>query len=159
MKLNIPRVVKNWKYGSMVRPSFNFQLNTSGDGRRFSVQNTALYWEEAFKEFGLKPVEVEPIFKNLTGNHYQDGAFVHPHTDPAPEGMVHTRCNLMLKKPNQGGNPVLDGEELDIEEGDLWLCLASIETHSSTPIKGGERLIFSFGGLVPVEQIEAIVKR
>ena len=159
MRLSIPRVVKNWKYATMVNPSFNFQLNMAGNGRRFATQDNALYWEEAFAEFGLKPTKVEPLFKNLTGNHFQDGAFVHPHTDPAPEGMVHTRCNLMLKKPKEGGNPVLDGEELDIEEGDLWLCLASIELHSSTPIKGGERLVFSFGGLVPVEQIEVIVEK
>ena len=159
MRLSIPRIIKQWKYASMVSPSFNFELNTVGNGRRFSTQDTAPYWKEAFFEFGLDPIDVEPIFKNLTGNHFQDGAFVHPHTDPAPDGFVHTRCNLMLKKPKEGGNPVLDGEELDIEEGDLWLCLASIELHSSTPIKGGERLIFSFGGLVPVEQIEAIVER
>jgi hypothetical protein len=159
MNLKIPRVVKQWKYAPMVNPSFNFKLNTAGNGRRFATQDTSPYWDEAFMEFGLKPVEVEPIFKNLTGNHYQDGAFVHPHTDPAPEGFVHTRCNLMLKKPKQGGNPILDGKEIDVEEGDLWLCLASMELHSSTPIKGGERLIFSFGGLVPVKQIEAIVER
>jgi len=159
MKLKIPRIVKRWKYAPMVSPSFNFELNTVGNGRRFSTQDTAPYWKEAFFEFGLKPTKVEPIFKNLTGNHFQDGAFVHPHTDPSPEGMVHTRCNLMLKKPKEGGNPVLDGEELDIEEGDLWLCLASMELHSSTPIKGGERLIFSFGGLVPVNQIDLIVDK
>jgi hypothetical protein len=159
MKLSISRVVKKWKYSSMVNPSFNFILNSAGNGRRFSTQDTSPYWEEAFSEFGLTPTEVEPIFKNLTGNHYQDGAFVHPHIDSAPDGFVHTRCNVMLKKPEQGGNPVLDGEEIDVEEGDLWLCLASMELHSSTPIKGGERLIFSFGGLVPVEQIETIIKR
>jgi hypothetical protein len=32
-----------------------------------------------------------------------------------------------------------------------------MEFHTSTPIKGGERLIFSFGGLVPVEQIKNII--
>lgn len=159
MNLTISRVVKKWKYASMVQPSFDFKLNSCGKGRRFSTQDTALYWEEAFAEFGLKPTKVEPIFKNLTGNHFEDGAFVHPHTDSAPEGMVHTRCNLMLKKPDRGGNPILDGEEIHIEEGDLWLCLASMEIHSSTPIKGGERLIFSFGGLVPNEQIEAIIEK
>jgi hypothetical protein len=159
MKLKIPRVTRQWKYASLVTPNINFQLNTSGDGRRFATQEEAPYWKEAFAEFRLNPTSVEPMFKNLTGNHFQDGAFVHPHTDPAPDGFVHTRCNVMLQKPKEGGNPVLDGEELDIEEGDLWLCLASMELHSSTPIKGGERLIFSFGGLVPAKQIEAIVKR
>ncbi len=158
MNLKIPRVVKQWKYAPMVNPSFNFELNTAGNGRRFATQDTAPYWKEAFYEFNLNPTSVEPMFKNLTGNHFQDGAFVHPHTDPAPDGFVHTRCNLMLKKPKQGGNPIIDGEEIDVEEGDLWLCLASMEFHSSTPIKGGGRLIFSFGGLVPVKQIKAIVE-
>jgi hypothetical protein len=157
MKLKIPRVIKQWQYASMVEPCFDFQLNNAGDGRRFAKQDTAHYWKEAFSEFWLEPVSVEPIFKNLTGNHFQDGAFVHPHTDPAPEDLVHTRCNLMLRKPTEGGNPVLDGEELDINVGDLWLCLASMELHSSTPIKGGERLIFSFGGLVPIEQVKNII--
>ena len=141
----------------MVKPSFDFQLNTAGDGRRFATQDTAPYWKEAFAEFKLDPISVEPIFKNLTGNHFKDGAFVHPHTDVAPDGFVHVRCNLMLRKPKEGGNPILDGEELDVKEGDLWLCLASMETHSSTPIKGGERLIFSFGGLVPIDQINKIL--
>jgi hypothetical protein len=159
MKLKISRVIKKWKYGPFVIPNTKFQLNTAGNGRRFAMQNVAPYWKEAFAEFGLKPDCVEPIFKNLTGNHFQDGAFVHPHIDFAPDNFVHTRCNLMLKKPKQGGNPVIDEEEVDVEEGDLWLCLASIENHSSKPIKGGERLIFSFGGLVPVEQIEAIVEK
>jgi hypothetical protein len=157
MKLKIPRVVKQWKYASMVEPSFDFQLNTSGPGRRFATQDTAPYWREAFYEFNLNPVSVEPIFKNLTGNHFEDGAFVHAHTDCAPNGFVHARCNLMLRKPKEGGNPILDGEEFDVKEGDLWLCLASMEVHSSTPIKGGERLIFSFGGLVPIDQTNKIL--
>lgn len=158
MKLSVPRVVKSWRYGRFVSPNTSFQLNNVGQGRRFATQDEAPYWHEAFAEFGLAPSCVEPIFKNLTGNHFQDGAFVHQHTDPAPKGFVHTRCNLMLRKPVKGGNPVLDGEEIEVEEGDLWLCLASMELHSSTPVYSGERLIFSFGGLVPVEQIMKVVQ-
>jgi hypothetical protein len=158
MRLSIPRIVKGWRYGGLVSPSFDFAPNSAGNGRRFATQDEAPYWLEAFAEFGLVPLYLEPMFKNLTGNHFQDGAFVHPHTDPAPEGLVHTRCNLMIRKPNSGGNPVIDGEELDVDEGDLWLCIASMELHSSTPIYGGERLIFSFGGLVPVEQILKVVQ-
>jgi hypothetical protein len=158
MKLSIPRVVKGWRHAGLVSPSFDFALNNAGNGRRFATQDEAPYWLEAFAEFGLAPVCVEPMFKNLTGNHFQDGAFVHPHTDSAPEGLVHTRCNLMLRKPVRGGNPIIDGEELEVDEGDLWLCIASMELHGSTPIYGGERLIFSFGGLVPVEQIMKVVQ-
>ena len=63
----------------------------------------------------------------------------------------------MLKKPQSGGNPVIDGEEFEVFEKSLWLCVASKEQHASTPIKGGERLIFSFGGLVETNQVERLL--
>lgn len=116
-----------------------------------------LYRVEAFQEFNLIPDLEEITFKNYTGNHYVDGAFVHEHTDPAPEGYEHVRCNLMIKKPKVGGLPIIDGEELDVDEGDLWLCLASLEKHSSTPISGGERIIFSFGALIERANVEKIL--
>jgi hypothetical protein len=158
MKLNIPRVVKNWKYADKIVISNNdFELNGAGFGRRFAIQDDTLYWKEAFNEFGLVPNYIEPMYKNMVGNHFLDGAFVQEHTDQAPEGYVHTRCNLMIKKPNKGGNPILDGEEIDVEVNDLWLCLASLEKHASTPILGGERLIYSFGALVDIDQIRKII--
>jgi hypothetical protein len=156
MKLKINRVVRNWKFANEIFIE-NSDFHDNGFGRRFKMQDSANHWEDAFAEFGLKPTSVEPMFKNFIGNHFKDEAFVHPHTDPAPNEFVHARCNLMLKKPLKGGNPILDGEEIDIEQNDLWLCLASLEEHSSTPIKEGERLVFSFGGLVPIEQINKII--
>lgn len=158
MKLLVPRVVKNWKFSNQITlNNINYQTNVAGNGRRFSVQDKAFFWSEAFKEFNLIPDEIEPIFKNLIGNHYLDGAYVHEHTDDAPSGYVHTRCNLMIKKPNIGGNPIIDGEEFNVEVNDLWLCLASLEKHSSTPIHGGERLIFSFGALIKTNKIKNII--
>ena len=158
MKLKINRVIKNWKYANDIVIENNpFITNNESSGRRFKMQDTANHYEDAFKEFNLKPDRLEPIFKNFIGNHFADGAAVQGHTDPSPEGLVHTRCNLMLKKPLKGGNPVIDEEELEINKNDLWLCLASLEKHYTTPIEGGERLIFSFGGLVPIEQIKKII--
>ena len=156
MKLKINRVVKNWKFAKNIAIENNEFIN-NGFGRRFKMQEIANHYEDAFKEFNLKPNRLEPIFKNFIGNHFKDGAAVHEHTDPAPEGFVHTRCNLMLKKPIKGGNPIIDGEEIKINKNDLWLCLASLEKHYTTPIKGGERLVFSFGALVSIEQIKKII--
>jgi hypothetical protein len=156
MKLKINRVIKNWKYANNIIIENN-QFIENGHGRKFKIQDSANHWKDAFNEFGLKPDKIEPIFKNFIGNHFKDGAAVHEHTDFAPDGYVHTRCNLMLKKPLKGGNPILDGEEIEIDKNDLWLCLASLEKHYTTPIEGGERLIFSFGGLVPIEQIKQII--
>ncbi len=126
-------------------------------GRRYARHDSHPLWSEAFAEFGLTPVSVEPVYKCFTGNHFIDGAFTHKHIDSAPKGLVHTRCNLMIKKPPIGGDPILDDEVIHVEEGDLWLCLASMEYHASTPIKGGERIIYSFGGLVPIEQINTLL--
>lgn len=158
MKLKINRVIKNWKYANDITIEDKpFITNNVSSGRRFKMQETANHFEDAFKEFDLKPNRLEPIFKNFIGNHFKDDAAVHEHLDPAPEGFVHTRCNLMLKKPLEGGNPIIDGEELKVNQNDLWLCLASLEKHCTTPIKGGERLIFSFGGLVSIDQIKKII--
>ena len=63
----------------------------------------------------------------------------------------------LLKKSLKGGNSIIDEEEINLEENDLWLILASLENHGSTPIQKGERFIFSFGGLVPIKQIESII--
>lgn len=157
MKLKINRVIKNWKFANSIVIENN-TFNKNGFGRRFKMQETANHYEDAFKEFNLKPDKLEPIFKNFIGNHFEDGAAVHEHIDFAPKGFVHTRCNLMLKKPLKGGNPILDGEEIKVDQNDLWLCLASLEKHYTTPIKGGERLIFSFGGLVSIDQINKILQ-
>ena len=156
MKLSIPRVVKDWKYSSFIKPATDGFIPNQY-GRRCSIQENAGFWKEAFLSFGLIPSCIEPQFKNFTGNHYLDGAFTHLHTDNAPAGFDHVRCNLMICKPEHGGNPVLDGEEVVVDEGDLWLCIASRERHCSTPIKGGERIIFSFGALIPSIQIDRII--
>lgn len=158
MKLLIPRVIKNWKsVDNFVMPLGDFKENMVSKGRRFLKHTDAPFYHESFSAFGLISNQLEPRFENLIGNHYLEGASVHKHRDPAPDGYVHTRCNWMIKKPKTGGNPVLDDEEIEVEEGDLWLCLASLEDHSSTPIYGGERLIYSFGALVSMEQIEKII--
>jgi hypothetical protein len=156
MKLKVPRVIKDWELASFVTASTsNFIANSYG--RRYSKQKTAKFWGDAFECFGLKPAQVEPIFQNFTGHHYLDGAFTHEHTDVSPKGYDHVRCNLLIKKPVIGGNPVIDNEEINIDVNDLWICIASRESHKSLPIKDGERIIFSFGGLVEKSQIDRII--
>jgi hypothetical protein len=158
MNLLIPRVVKGWPLGHLVRP-FTSGFIDNRYGRRYASQPDAPFWSEAFSCFNLRPDCVEPKEKNFTGNHYLDGAFTHDHIDEAKDDYVHVRCNLMIKKPPIGGNPILDGEEVHVDEGDLWLCLASLERHSSTPISGGERIIFSFGALVSEDQVFKLLKQ
>lgn len=141
------RVIKNWKtVKEFSMPIGSFTQN--GYGRQYLPIPEIKFRENAFRAFGYETIFDEPIFKNFVGNHYLDGAFVHEHKDTAPDGFMHVRANWMLQKPQSGGNPVLDGEELNVDVGDLWVCYASEELHASTPIHGGQRLVCSFGALI-----------
>lgn len=156
MKLKC-RVIKNWKTPvHFLIPSGNFVAN--GYGRRYLSHDQAPYRAEAFAAFGIVDLFPEPMFKNFIGNHYLDGAATHEHSDPAPIDYVHTRCNWMVKKPPIGGDPILDGEIVSVDEGDLWICLASLERHATTAISGGERIIYSFGALVKIQHIQPLLK-
>ena len=155
MSLATPRLIKNWRDpAAFAMPRSGFVANRAGFGRRFAPHQETDLAEQAFSAFGLHMDAVEPLFGHMVGHHFKDGAFVHEHKDPAPIGYAHTRCNWMVKKPSIGGAPVIDGEVLPVDEGDLWLCLASLERHSSTPISGGERIVFSFGALVCLAQVQ-----
>jgi hypothetical protein len=157
MKLKL-RVIKNWRDpAQFVMPLGNFIDNQGHRGRRYLSHEDAPFRTEAFTAFGITEFYPEPFYKNFIGNHYLDGAFTHEHSDTAPEGFAHVRCNWMVKKPPVGGDPILDGEVVSVEEGDLWLCIASMERHGTTPIAGGERLIYSFGALVKSENLRHIL--
>lgn len=141
------RVIKNWKPAKeFCMPTGGFKAN--GYGRQYLSIPEIKFRDAAFSAFGYKNLVEEPIYKNFVGNHYLDGAFVHEHTDSAPDGFMHVRVNWMVKKPPVGGNPVLDGAELNVNVGDLWICYASEERHSSTPVYGGQRVVCSFGALI-----------
>jgi hypothetical protein len=150
MSVKYDRLIKNWKSPELFEmPEGTFIENAVSKGRRFLPFSYAKFREEAFSDFKIQQLHEEPMFKNFIGNHYLDGAFTHPHIDNAPSGFVHVRCNWLIKKPEEGGNPVINNKEIITEAGDLWICFSSKELHSSTPIKNGERLICSFGALVP----------
>lgn len=157
MKLKIERVVKSWEFAEYVIPASSGYIYNPAGGRRYAPQDTAEHWLKAFAAFSLVPACVEPKYTNFTGHHFCDGTFIQKHVDIAPDGFVHVRCNLMLQKPKIGGNPIIDSEEIEIDVGDLWLCLASLESHASSPIFGGDRMIFSFGGLVREHDIQSIL--
>lgn len=158
MRLAVSRVIKNWKVSSDFVPSEKFfKLNGVSPGRRYISHTETPFAEVAFKSYNICMDAPEPLYGHMICNNFNDGAFVHQHIDTAPLGFAHVRCNWMIKKPPIGGDAILDDEIVLLEEGDLWLCIASIERHGTTPISGGERLIYSFGALVGLEQIRPLI--
>jgi len=159
MDITIPRIIKNWRFSSNIEFTKNFEENKVSPGRRFARQNSNGYlWQRSFAEFGLYPDKEEPILGSLLMNHFKDKACTHLHKDSAPEGYVHIRANVMLKKPQKGGNIIIDEKIYNVEKNDLWLILASLEDHGSTPIENGERLIYSFGAIIEKDKINKILK-
>lgn len=158
MNLSINRVIRNWDQAPRITYTKDYVQNPVSFGRRFAKQNSDKeLWQKSFAAFNLFPTQKEPELGDLLMNHYQNDACTHIHKDPAPKGYVHIRANVMIKKPNEGGDIIIDNETIEVKENDLWLVLASLENHGSTPIQNGERLIYSFGAIIKETNIEGLI--
>ncbi len=92
---------------------------------------------------------LEPMLTNYLSIISESGA-VHPHTDSAPAGTRHLRCNLFLQLPDAGGRPIIGAAEVDVTERGLLCFFPSSALHASEPTEGArKRVMLSFGLLVP----------
>lgn len=99
-------------------------------------------------EHGLEAAEQEPVFQDFCG-YITEGGAIHPHKDQDHNGKRHVRFNVMVSKPEAGGDPVQDGGEIIVAEGDVWRCDAGRVRHWCTPVKGRKpRIVLSFGFLL-----------
>lgn len=136
-----------------------FDINRSNDiwrTRRYCVttnypelnitQHIREFSKQAYLEIGVEDFIEEHLYGNFIGVNFNSGN-VHEHRDPKNEkGFIHTRFNFLLQKPERGGNPVIDGIEYPMEEGQAWLNLASEWMHGSTPVEGDRaRIVLSLG--------------
>ena len=131
------------------------QYINNGYGREYlKIIPDPKLWQYAFSLFNLKDIYPEISIGTFYGVHYLDGAHTHQHKDLTNDtSLVHVRCNTLIKKPNIGGNPIINNKEYNVLERDSWLLFASLHEHASTPIVGGTREIYSFGALVPYTSI------
>jgi len=117
----------------------------------------SVFWKvrrRAVATFSVRDYEDEPDYRCFLGCN-TEGGYVHRHVDSSAPGKLHVRMNLMLSKPAGGGMPVIDGEEFDIGERDLWCFFPSIMPHESTPVTGDrKRFVVSIGILVPNTMFE-----
>jgi hypothetical protein len=77
----------------------------------------------------------------------ETGASIHPHSDMVSDGYSqHIRFNIVIQKPEAGGDSVQGDSVVELENGMLFKILASGEPHSSTPVVGElPRITLSFG--------------
>ena len=141
---------KNDKYFSLNRTSSvrkgciisNYpELTINSDIVSFAVS--------AYKSIGVDSFVPEHIFGNFIGVNFEGGS-VHEHHDPRNEkNFIHTRFNFLLQKPENGGDPIINGAVYPMKEGQGWLNLASEWLHGSTAVLGKrERVVLSLGAYV-----------
>jgi hypothetical protein len=105
-----------------------------------------------------EPIISDPSLGDWFGMTDED-AFVEPHTDLTTEEYEDyniRRYNVIVSMPNSGGQPIYDGEVLDVGEKGMWMCEASLVKHASVINEGSRmRLNVSYGFYVPKQLYNA----
>jgi len=130
-------------------------FNPNGYGRQYGVLQELNPPKEVWdikklivKKHTLHNAKQEPMFKDFCGFITEGGA-IHPHKDPNDGSLVHTRFNVMISKPIEGGEPIQNGVVVKVNEGDVWRCDAGIVKHWCSPVVGGKpRIVLSYGFLL-----------
>lgn len=90
----------------------------------------------------------EPIYGNFIGIN-KSRANIRLHTDRNEGDYIHTRWNLILSYPEEGGHSIYGGEINVLEENLMWKCVAGKVEHGSTEVSGNKhRITLSLGFLI-----------
>ena len=80
----------------------------------------------------------------------EDGGRIDLHKDSENEMGAHYRCNVLVSKPESGGEFYIDGEPYELDEGDLICFPADHYIHEVKPIAGKRnRIVVSYPAIVP----------
>jgi hypothetical protein len=130
-------------------------FNPNGFGRQYGIlqeldppEEVWLIKNQIVNVYDLHRAKQEPIYKDYCG-YITAGGAIHKHTDPNEGKLVHTRFNVMVSKPIEGGEPIQDGVVINVEESDVWRCDAGLVKHWCLPVVGDKpRIVLSFGFLL-----------
>lgn len=86
---------------------------------------------------------------------------VHTHKDyRGPNDEMQVRFNYLVRKPEEGGEPVINRRVIDLQEKDGMVLFASEWLHAGMPVDGSKtRILLSIGYLVENEYAQELEKR
>jgi len=134
----------------------SFRENEKGPSRKFRVLSEKDKLYDVVHNIKSKIIDTEqirnwkpePSFGDYIGINYQ-GAFIHQHVDINEGKLIHTRWNLILSYPNEGGHSIYDGKINVLEENMIWKCEAGKYQHGSVKVIGDKpRITLSLGFLI-----------
>ena len=71
--------------------------------------------------------------------------------------LIHVRYNIYVQIPLKGGLPVYNNQIIKLKERNYICCRSGIDSHSCLEVEDDrERIVLSFGYLVPIENINQI---
>ena len=133
------------------------EFQDNRDARRYGViqqiQNEPFLLVEALRQRiidveNIKDFKPEPFFQDYVGINSTGGA-IHIHTDLNEPPYTHTRYNVILSYPEQGGESIYGDEVNSLQERLVWRCVAGKVRHGSTPVVGSKpRITLSLGFLI-----------
>ena len=144
------RYFLNWIYYNEEK----FKKNTSGNNRKFLIlKNIDIEIEEKIKKLKNKIIELEKINDWIDEPNYDNyigintnGGHIHLHTDNNINGYIHTRWNIVLQYPIEGGHSIYGNSINILEENMIWKCEAGLIPHGCTDIVGDtSRITLSLG--------------
>lgn len=106
---------------------------------------------------GLHALSEDP-YKGSFLSYIVPGGMVHQHRDDkltiGTETVHVLRCNVLFKRPEQGGMPVIGMRELDIADRGMWAFFPTKLVHSATPVGGSAcRGLLSFGFVARITEL------
>ncbi len=141
------------------------KLNSNGYNRYMGLMDKfedipPIVWEikkRIIEKEKLQDAVQEPLFKDSIG-YMLDGGQLHKHTDPNKDGLIHTRFNLYVQIPLEGGYPIYANKTLKLKERTYICCRAGVDPHYCEKVIGNrERIIISYGFLLPPSRVKNIV--
>ena len=136
--------------------SQSFNVNPLNKGRKVKMFSTEDSIYELITTIKNKLIEIEgiddwkqePMYGDFIGIN-SEGSSIHVHTDYNNGDYIHTRWNLILSYPEEGGHSMYDGEINVLEEKLIWKCVAGRYFHGSTEVIGSKpRVTLSLGFLI-----------
>jgi hypothetical protein len=133
-----------------------FRNNPMGYGRKNKTITNEDSIYEIVQNIKRKIIEVENLDSTIVDFSHRDyigvnleGAFIHTHLDYNDGDLIHTRWNLILSYPIDGGHSIYNGEINILEEKLIWKCVAGKYSHGSTKVIGIKpRITLSLGFLI-----------
>lgn len=138
-----------WVYDNLS----SFKINPNGVGRlnrTITVEDTIGPIVSKIKK---RIIELDGYNTDLIDLSHRDyiginleGAYIHKHMDFNQGDLVHTRWNLILSYPEEGGHSIYNEEINILEEKLIWKCIAGKVVHGSTKVIGKKpRITLSLG--------------